>query len=156
MPVAACRVTEVVMFSERVGNLIQRGKLVTATPQATVSEAARLMAGRRIGAILVLEDELLVGIFTERDVVFRVVAKGRDPAATCLADVMTVNPITIGPDRSFGHALALMHENGFRHMPIVEHGKPVGIVSARNALDPDLEEFVSESNRREQFMREGH
>lgn len=143
------------MFSERVGNLIQRGRLVTATPRATVSEAAKLMAQRKIGAILVLEGDSLVGIFTERDVVFRVVAKGRDPAATCLADVMTADPITVGPDRSFGHALALMHQNGFRHMPVVEQGRPVGIVSARNALDPDLEEFVSESNRREQFMREG-
>ena len=57
-------------------------------------------------------------------------------------------------DKSFGYALLVMHNNGFRHLPVVENGKTVGIVSARNALDPDLEEFVSESRRREQILRE--
>ncbi|TAK45782.1 MAG: CBS domain-containing protein, partial [Betaproteobacteria bacterium] len=57
------------------------------------------------------------------------------------------------PDELFGHALLVMHENGFRHMPIVENGEPVGIVSSRKALDPDLEEFISESQRRKHLRR---
>lgn len=142
------------MFSERVGSLMQRENLLTASPETTVSEASRLMARRKVGAVMVTRNGKLVGIFTERDVVFRVIAQGRDVEKTLLADVMTPSPVTIAPDKSFGMALALMHKNGFRHMPVTEDGRAVGIVSARNALDPDLEEFAAESYRREQILRE--
>jgi CBS domain-containing protein len=142
------------MFSERVGNLMQRDNLLTALPETTVSEAATLMARRKVGAVLVVENQKLVGIFTERDAVFRVIAQGRDVQTTRLVDVMTAAPKTIDPDKSFGYALLLMHEKGFRHMPVLDDGKLVGIVSARNAMDPDMEEFVSESQRRQQILRE--
>lgn len=142
------------MFSERVGSLMEREKLLTAPPETTVSAASLLMAVRKVGAIMVTCDEKLVGIFTERDVVFRVVAQGRDVSSTLLSEVMTPKPVTIDPGKSFGYALMLMHKNGFRHMPVTEDGKPVGMVSARHALDPDLEEFTSESSRREQILRE--
>ncbi len=142
------------MFSERVGNLMERNDLLTASPEMTVSEASRLMARRKVGAVMVTRDGKLVGIFTERDVVFRVIAQGLDVEATRLADVMTSSPITIDPNKSFGLALVLMQKNGFRHMPVTENGVPVGMVSARNALDPDLEEFALESYRREKILRE--
>jgi len=100
-----------------------------------------------------VEDERLVGIFTERDAVVRVMARGRDARATQLADVMTAPPLTVDPDKTFGYALLMMHENGFRHVPVIENGKPVGIVSARNALDPEMEEFVSEAQRRQHIQR---
>jgi CBS domain-containing protein len=67
---------------------------------------------------------------------------------------MTTEPQTVDPNKSFGYALLVMHEYGFRHLPVVENGKLIGIVSARNALDPDLEEFVAESQRRKQILRE--
>lgn len=143
------------MFSQRVGSVMERRKILTAPPETTVSRAAELMAEWKVGAVMVVEGTRLVGIFTERDVVFRVVAKGRDPAQTLLSEVMTPDPRTIDPAKSFGYALLLMHENGFRHMPVVEDGKPVGMVSARNALDPDLEEFVSESQRRKHILSTG-
>jgi CBS domain-containing protein len=73
---------------------------------------------------------------------------------TRLSEVMTHSPQTIDPEKSFGYALLTMHQNGFRHLPVVKDGKLLGIVSARNALDPDLEEFVSESRRREQILRD--
>lgn len=142
------------MFSERVGNLMQQDNLLTAVPETTVDEAARLMAQRGVGAVMVVEDRKLVGIFTERDAVFRVIAQGRDAQTTRLNEVMTPAPITIDPDKSFGYALLLMHEKGFRHMPVLDGGRLVGIVSARNAMDPDMEEFVSESRRRQQILRE--
>jgi CBS domain-containing protein len=119
-----------------------------------VSEAAKMLADRNVGAVMVVEDETLVGIFTERDAVFRVIARGLDPQTTRLTDVMTKAPKTIEPDKSFGYALLLMHENRFRHLPVIENGKLIGIVSARNALDPDLEEFASESQRRKQILSE--
>lgn len=136
------------MFSQRVKTVMERKKFLTAKPQTTVGEAARLMAGKNVGAVLVVEDERLVGVFTERDAVFRVIAAGRDAQATRLAEVMTASPQTITPDKSYGYALLMMHENGFRHVPVIENGKPIGIVSSRNALDPDMEEFVSEAQRR--------
>jgi len=127
---------------------MDKRKFLTAVPQTTVLEASQKMLAQKAGAVLVVEQQQLVGIFTERDAVFRVIAQGLDPQTTLLADVMTPSPRTIGPDQSFGYAMIQMHENGFRHMPVVEDGRPIGIVSARNALDPDLEEFASEAQRR--------
>ena len=143
-----------VMFSEPVRTVMERKKLLTASPETTVSKAAKMLARREVGAVMVVEHQRLVGIFTERDAVFRVIARGRDPQTTRLADVMTAAPQTVDPDKSFGYALLLMYENSFRHLPVVENGKLIGIVSARNALDPDLEEFTSESQRRKQILRE--
>ena len=121
---------------------------VTATADMTVAEAARFMKERRVGALLVVEAGRLAGIFTERDVLFRVVAEGRDPQTTRLAEVMTANPRTIEPDRPFGHALHLMYEGEFRHVPVVENGRPVGMVSARDALEPDLQQFIADLEAR--------
>ena len=142
------------MFGQKIGSLIERKKLLTAPPDTTVSMAAKLMAGRKVGAVMVVADQKLVGIFTERDAVNRVIAQDRDVQTTPLAEVMTADPVTVSPDKSFGYALLVMHENGFRHLPVMEDGKLVGIVSARNALDPDLEEFVSEAQRRQHILRE--
>jgi CBS domain-containing protein len=136
------------MFSQRVKSVMEKKKLLTAPPETTVSQAAKLMAKSNVGAVMVVEGERLIGIFTERDAVFRVIAKGRDTQTTKLADVMTSDPQTVDPNKSFGFALLMMHENGFRHVPVIENGKPIGIVSSRNALDPDLEEFVAEAQRR--------
>ena len=136
------------MFSQRVKHVMEKKKLLTAPPETTVSKAAKLMANKNVGAVMVVENERLVGIFTERDAVFRVIAKGLDAQTTKLAQVMTNAPQTVDPEKSFGYALLMMYENGFRHVPVIENGKPIGIVSSRNALDPDMEEFVSEAQRR--------
>jgi CBS domain-containing protein len=142
------------VFSQPIRTMMEKKNLVTASPRTTVSKAAKLMAKRKVGAVMVVEEHRLVGIFTERDAVFRVIAQGRDSQTTRLADVMTSVPKTVDPDKSFGYALLMMHENGFRHVPVIENGKLIGVVSARDALDPDLEEFVSESRRREHILRE--
>ena len=136
------------MFSQRVRSVMEKKKLLTAPPETTVSAAAKLMAKKNVGAIMVVENEHLVGIFTERDALVRVMAQGRDAKATLLADVMTTKPQTVDPSKTFGSALLMMYENGYRHVPVVEEGKVIGIVSSRNALDPDLEEFVAEAQRR--------
>ena len=136
------------MFSQRIRNVMEKKKLLTAAPETTVSQAAKLMAKKNVGAVMVVADEHLVGIFTERDALIRVIAKGLDTQTTRLADVMTAEPQTVEPGKTYGYALLMMHENGFRHVPVVEEGKVIGIVSSRNALDPDLEEFVAEAQRR--------
>jgi len=137
------------MFEQSLRSVMERKKFFTVSPEETVSAVSRKMASKNLGAVLVVRNGLLVGIFTERDAVFRVIGQGLDPAKTPLHDVMTVQPMTLGPEKSFGHALVLMQENGFRHLPVIENGRPIGIVSARHAMDPDLEEFVWEERRRE-------
>ena len=122
---------------------------LVVTRSSTVTEAARQMKQRNVGSALVVDGTRLVGIFTERDVVFRVIARDLDPAATPLEAVMTPSPRTLEPNRTYGHALLLMQENGFRRVPVVQEGRLLGIVSSRNAMDPELEEFVSEQRRRE-------
>jgi CBS domain-containing protein len=141
------------MFSQRIRSVMEQKKLLTASPETTVSQAAKLMAKKNVGAVMVVENERLVGIFTERDALFRVMAKERDAQTTLLSDVMTTAPQTVDPDKSFGFALLMMHDNGFRHVPVIENGKLIGIVSSRNALDPDLEEFVAEAQRRKHIGR---
>lgn len=141
------------MFDLPIKSLMKPKKLITAPPEMAVSEAAKLMASKNAGAVLIIDQERLLGIFTERDAVFRVLAKGRDASATSLRTVMTPDPATLTSSQSYGHALMLMQERGFRHVPVVEGNHVVGIVSARNAMDPDLEEFVSEARRREHYRR---
>jgi CBS domain-containing protein len=142
------------MFSLQVRDVLDHTKLLTAPPGMSVFDAAALMQAHGSGAVLVIESERLVGILTERDIVFRVVARDLDSHTTPVLEVMTPSPMTVEPDRTFGHALMQMHKNGFRHLPVMQDGRVLGLVSARNALDPDLEEFVAETARREQFGRE--
>ena len=130
------------MSNRNIGDLVKGQELLTAPAATPVSEAARWMQGRRVGAILVVDGDRLVGIFTERDALFRVVAEKRDPATTLLSEVMTANPTTVSPKDSFPTALQIMHAGRFRHVPVVEDGKPIGIVSSRDAMGSELEDFM--------------
>jgi len=95
-----------------------------------VKEACDLMRTRRVGAILVVDrSKHLVGIFTGRDAVCRVVAEGRDSSSTRLSDVMTPQPVTMGPGKTAIEALHLMQDGGFRHIPITDGDRVIGIVS---------------------------
>jgi CBS domain-containing protein len=132
-----------------VRSIIENQTLLTASPETTVTEAAGLMKRGKVGALMVVERGRLAGIFTERDALFRVIAEGRNPQATRLADVMTRDCQTIAPDKPLGHALHMMYEGGFRHMPVVDNGTLLGMISARDALGPELQEFESELVKRE-------
>lgn len=124
--------------------------LVTARRDTSVRAAAVAMAEQSVGAILVVDDSgRLIGLFTERDVLNRVVARGLDPEQTPLAAVMTDKLQTATPDKTLGHALHLMFEGGFRHLPVVEDGRPVGMVSARNALGLEILQFERERQERD-------
>lgn len=131
--------------------IIQNQSILAAPANTTVLEATLLMKQNKFGALVVVDQGRLVGIFTERDALFRVLAERRDPVNTILAEVMTRNPQSIHPDRPFGHALHMMYEGGFRHVPVIENGRVVGMVSARDALGPEVEEFASELQARERI-----
>ncbi len=100
------------------------------SPRVTVKHACQLMHDRRVGAVLVTDRSgKLVGIFTGRDAVCRVLAEGKDSAETTLAEVMTRDPCSMPPKSSAIDALRLMQEGGFRHVPVVAGDELVGIVS---------------------------
>lgn len=137
------------MSHRPIRSIIENREALTAQSNFSVSHAARLMREQKTGALLVCEEGRLVGIFTERDALFRVTAEERDPRTTLVAEVMTPGPQTIAPDKPLGHALHMMFEGGFRNVPVVENGRPIGMVSARDALGPELKEFVAEIDQRE-------
>ena len=106
-------------------------RLLTIEPSQALQEAAHQMADRRVGAIRVTEGGRLVGILTERDVL-RAVGKGTIEGS--VADWMTRDPMTVGPDATNGEAAMLMIHGGFRHVPICDHDQLVGIVSIRDLM----------------------
>jgi CBS domain-containing protein len=134
-------------------DVIKNQQPIVAPASMSVRQAASVMKERRIGAMMVVEQDRLVGIFTERDALTGVVAEGRDTQTTTLAEVMTHNPKTISPDATFNAALELMHEGRFRHVPVVENGVPVGMVSVRDAMGSELQSFVYELLRQDQMSQ---
>jgi CBS domain-containing protein len=110
------------------------------SPEQTVIDAVALMAARRIGAVPVVEGGHLVGIFSERDVVRRVVAAGRPAAKTRIAEVMTPDPVTAAPGDERADAVLKMENVGCRHLPVVQHGAIVDMLSIRDLLFGELEE----------------
>jgi CBS domain-containing protein len=110
-------------------DIVRQQDPLTLPPEATVREACRRMRERRVGAVLVTDgDRRLVGIFTGRDAVHRVLAEGKS-ARTRLSEVMTRNPTTLPPGRTAIEALRQMEDGRYRHLPVVDGGRLVGIVS---------------------------
>jgi CBS domain-containing protein len=127
-------------------DIVRNQDPVTLQPHATVKEACERMRERRVGAILVTEsDRRLVGIFTGRDAVHRVLAKGKSAARTRLAEVMTPAPDTMPPGKTAIEALRLMEDGRYRHVPIVEGGKVMGIVSRFDFSGHELDRFDEET-----------
>jgi CBS domain-containing protein len=108
---------------------------------ATVHEAVRGMAEKNVHSVLVTDGGKLTGIFTSTDLVLKVVAVGLEPNMTALGEVMTRDPETVNPGFNAIEALHRMHDGRFRHMPVVENGKVVGILSRRDFLDYEIEEL---------------
>ncbi|PWV60546.1 CBS domain-containing protein [Plasticicumulans acidivorans] len=130
--------------------VVENQKILTASADISVAEAARRMREHHVGAVMIVDEAgRLTGIFTERDALFRVLAVGLSPE-TLLTEVMTSHPQTITGERPFGHALHLMYESGFRHVPVVDAAeRPIGMVSARDALGPEISTFEVEVHMRE-------
>jgi CBS domain-containing protein len=138
-------------MSRTVREIIKNQVVLALPPDTPVQHAARQMAERNVGSVLVTEAGRLAGIFTERDALVRVLAAGLDPQTTKLGDVMARKVFTITPDRSLVNALHQMRDHGFRHMPVVENGWPVGMVSIRDALAADLFELEKNEATKERL-----
>lgn len=130
-------------------DLVKDQDPVLVSPDTSVREAAFLMRERQVGSVLVMEGVTLAGIFTERDALTRVLAEGLDAEKTAIKEVMTVHPLTLTPEHLFIDALRVMQENGFRHLPVAEHGRPLGIISIRDALGREIGSLQEEAETKE-------
>ncbi len=115
-------------------------KILSVTPAVSVYEALELMANKDISAVLVLEEERLVGIFTERDYARKVALRGRNSKDTRIRDVMTQNLLTVSPSQNVDDVMGIMTENRFRHLPVVDRGQLIGIVTIGDAVKAVMEE----------------
>ena len=134
------------MPMRKMSDIVRNQDPLTLPPETTVKDACRHMRDRRVGAVLVTEaDGRLVGIFTGRDAVHRVLAEGKNAARTTLAEVMTPDPDTILPGNVAIEALRMMEGGRFRHLPIVDEGKIVGIVSRFDFSGMELDRLDEET-----------
>ncbi|MBL93776.1 MAG: Hypoxic response protein 1 [Alphaproteobacteria bacterium MarineAlpha3_Bin5] len=136
------------MQQKIVPDIIAQPNITAVSPDDTVFSAAEKMLAAHIAALVVIKKgDTLVGIITERDITQRLVAKGLDPKNTPVSDIMTTNPDTLSPNDSAGDALNLMQSRNYRHLPVAEGKKCVGIVSIRDlyaAVMQTLEEDIKE------------
>jgi CBS domain-containing protein len=128
----------------RLQKVIRRRDLVFGSPNATVLETVITMTEGRVGAIPILENDVLVGIFSERDLLRRVVAVGRDPAITRIRDVMTGDVVTATLDEAVDACLDKMKRAGCRHLPIESDGRVIAMIAMRDLLRDEIEEQTDE------------
>lgn len=131
---------------------IKGGAIASLPPQATVLEAAQLMNDRHIGSVLVTEGNQLVGIFTERDVLRRVVAERRDPATTTVADVMTSPVACAAPHTTLDEIRTVMRDKRIRHVPVVNGGGVLGMISLGDLNKAEHDGQVETIRYLEQYM----
>lgn len=141
------------MTGHTVSAVIGSRSCVCVPGDTTVHHVAELMKNHHISAVLVTDVRLKTfeGICTERDIVFGVVAAGLDAKDVRVASIMTASPRIVSPESPFGHALHLMYEGGFHHVPVVKHGYAVGLISSKDASNYDALQFNAELLRREEI-----
>jgi CBS domain-containing protein len=137
------------MSTRSIRDVIAHRQPVTVARHTSVRKATRLMTQHETDVVLVVDGGELVGIFDARDVVRRVLAIGANADRATVAEVMTSDPVRLSSDAPLNHALHLMHEGGFQHVPIVDEGRVVGVISARDALGRAATEFEDELKARQ-------
>jgi CBS domain-containing protein len=124
--------------------LLRNRNLVYAGPNETALDAARRMESARVGALVVLDGRRLVGVFSERDLMTRIVVPGRDPSAVRVREVMTGDVVTAHVEERRSQCLEKMQEAGCRHLPVIEDDEVVAMLSMRDLLRDEIEEQVEE------------
>lgn len=134
--------------------VLHKRTLVSAAPHEMVLDAARRMAECHVGAIAVLEGDRLAGIFTERDLMRRVVVAGRDPATTPVREVMTREVVTARLSERTGSCEEKMRKAGCRHLPVLAEGRVIAMLSMRDLLQDDLEEQLAENQELRAYIHQ--
>jgi CBS domain-containing protein len=132
-------------------------ELITASSDESVSDVAERMGSNRVGAVVVVRDQALCGLFSERDLLNRVVARALDPKAIKVGDVATTDVVSVDVAQPLKQVLAIFRRKRFRHLPVTRDGKPVGILSTRDFLDylvEGLERYI-ERSRYDRDIAEG-
>ena len=124
--------------------IMRAGFIFALQRTASVAEAAQMMETHNVGIVAVLEGERLVGVFSERDVVRRVLNHGRDPLQTPVAEAMTTNIIVATPDEDYQAAMRKMDQANIRHLPVVEGDRMVSMLSIRDLMRVDLARLTEE------------
>jgi len=129
---------------KKLHDIMREGFLFAVRKDATVAEAARTMSERNVGIVVVLEDDRLIGVFSERDAVRRVIDKGLDPAATRVGDVMTTDLVVADEDDDYQSAMRTMDRAHIRHLPIVRKKQIISMLSIRDLLRVDMQRMDEE------------
>ena len=122
-------------------------------PSATVWDAIKLMTEKGVGALLVTDNEALVGIMSERDYLKKVALMGRASQTTAVSEIMTPNPFTVSPREDMEACMELMTEKRIRHLPVVDDGKLIAMISIRDLLESTMEEQKHLIQQLEQYIR---
>jgi len=132
----------------------KRDPIHSVGPDVSVTECVRTMTSEKLGALIIMDGQRLIGIFTERDAMNKVLAAGRDPLKTKVSEVMTDNPYSIPPTTTVGEAMTIVTNRRFRHLPIVENGKVLAVISSGDLTHwmmqdktGSVEEFVDIADR---------
>lgn len=123
-------------------------------PDSTVYDAIKLMAEKQVGALMVLEDEQLIGIFTERDYLHKIALAGRASRETCVREVMSPRVLFVTPDQSVDECMALMSEKQIRHLPVVDDKRLLGVVSMRDVVAEAIADREFLINQLEHYVTE--
>jgi CBS domain-containing protein len=124
---------------------VMTDRVVTVPSTASLMDASRAMADNDIGDVIVVDDGNVSGIVTDRDIVVRAIAKGSEPKTTRVSDVLSGQVQTLGPEASIGDAVRLMTEGAIRRIPVVEGGRPIGIVSIGDlAVERDADSALAD------------
>lgn len=127
-------------------------KTFTVTPEHMVIEALELMESNNIGAVMVMEGERLAGIFSERDYARKGIIKGRKAKSTPVSEVMTANVFSVSPDMDIEDCMQLFSDKRIRHLPVLDHGRVVGMLSIGDIVNAIINEQKSHINFLEQYI----
>lgn len=139
----------------RIAHLVS-DKVFTTSPTANIKSVSQTLTNKGVGALPVLSNGKLVGIISERDMVTKVIAKGLNPLHTLVVDVMTSNPTIVFPDYDLEECLDLMERGRFRHLPVIDNHKLIGMISIRDILVALLKEKDELADHYQRYLLSNH
>jgi CBS domain-containing protein len=131
---------------------VKGGQIFSVAPTDSVLRAIEIMATRHVGALLVMGQDRLLGIISERDYARKVILKNRSSHDTPVGDIMTANPVTVSSDVTVHHCMEVMTEGRFRHLPVVDKGRVVGILSIGDLVKAVIEDQSQKIEQLERYI----